>query len=145
MKRDWYGRDTGLSVRMFVVMFLLAVVYLAFLTVLWRAGVSYFGLIIVAVVMLGAQYFFSDKLVLWSMGAREVSPEEAPRLHAMIERLAQLGDLPKPRVAIAESDVPNAFATGRSPSNSVVCVTTGILRRLDEPQLEAVLAHELTH
>lgn len=145
MQREWYGHDGGLGVRMFVVMFLLAALYLAFLAVLWRAGVGTVSLALIAVVMLGAQYFFSDKLVLWSMGAREVGPEEAPELHALIERLAQLGDLPKPRIAIADTQVPNAFATGRSPKASVVCVTTGILEKLDAGELEAVLAHELTH
>lgn len=145
MSRNWYGRDTGLSVRMFVVMFLLACLYLAFMAVLFRAGVGFFGMAVIAGALLIAQYFLSDKLVLWSMGAKEVSPEQAPELHAMIDRLVQLADLPKPRVAIADTPVPNAFATGRSPSNSVVCVTTGIMQRLDAAQLEAVLAHELTH
>lgn len=144
-QRDWAGHDAGLGARMFLVMFLLAALYLAFVAVLLYVGVDYLLIALLGVVMLGAQYFLSDKLVLWSMGAREVSPEEAPELHAMIDRLVQLGDLPKPRVAIANSPVPNAFATGRSPKNSVVCVTTGILERLDAGQLEAVLAHELTH
>ena len=144
-QRDWAGHDAGLGARMFLVMFLLAALYLAFVAVLLYVGVDYLLIALLGVVMLGAQYFLSDKLVLWSMGAREVSPEEAPELHAMIDRLVQLGDLPKPRVAIADTPVPNAFATGRSPKNSVVCVTTGILQRLDASQLEAVLAHELTH
>lgn len=145
MSRNWYGRDTGLSVRMFVVMFLLACLYLAFMAVLFRAGVGFFGMAVIAGGLLIAQYFLSDKLVLWSMGAKEVSREQAPELHAMIERLAQLADLPKPKIAVADTPVPNAFATGRSPSNSVVCVTTGMMQRLDAAQLEAVLAHELTH
>ncbi len=91
------------------------------------------------------QWYFSDKLAMAAMRAREVSPEEAPELHGMIDRLCALADMPKPRVAIADTDVPNAFATGRSPQHSVVCVTTGILRRLDAEELEGVLSHELSH
>src|SRR5207237_7833455 len=91
------------------------------------------------------QYYFSSKIALFSMHAREVSPEEAPQLHGIVDRLCALADMPKPRVAIAESDVPNAFATGRSPKDAVVCATTGIMRRLEPAELEAVLAHELSH
>ena len=145
MRRKWYGGDTELSIRMFVVLFLLAAVYLAFLWVLWEAGVGTITLVFVAAVMLGIQYFMSDRLVLWSMGAHVVSPEQAPELHATVERLAQMADLPKPRVAIANTQVPNAFATGRSPNHSVICVTTGLLNRLNSAEIEGVLAHELTH
>ncbi len=145
MKRNWYGRDVGLSTRMFITMFLLAALYLAFITVLWSAGVDYVSLAIIAAVLLGIQYFMSDKLALWSMGGKEVSVEQAPRLHGMVERLTVMGGIPKPRVAISDSPIPNAFATGRSPSKSVICVTTSLMERLDEPELEAVLAHELTH
>jgi heat shock protein HtpX len=91
------------------------------------------------------QWYNSDKLALKAMNAREVSPEEAPELHAVIDRLCALADMPKPRVGIADMSVPNAFATGRSPSRAVVCVTTGILQTLDAEELEAVLAHELSH
>lgn len=145
MRRKWYGRDTELTIRMFLVMFLLAVVYLFFLTFLWAAGLDFFTLAIIAALMLGVQYFFSDKIALWSVGAREVSPEQAPQLHGTIERLAAMADLPKPRVAIVNSNVPNAFATGRSQNNSVIAVTTGLLDRLEPSEVEAVLAHELTH
>ena len=145
MKRKWYGGSTELSVRMFVVMFLLAVVYLFFLTVLWSVGLDFFSLALIAAVMLLAQYFLSDKLVLWSMGAKEVSAVEAPQLHGMVERLAAMADLPKPRIAIVQTSVPNAFATGRNPKNSVVAVTTGLLDSLDTQEIEAVLAHELSH
>jgi heat shock protein HtpX len=144
-KKKWYGGDTELSVRMFVVMFLLAAVYLAFLAVMWSAGADTVSILLIAAVLLGAQYFFSDQLVLWSMGAKIVQPSEAPELHAMVERLAAMADLPKPKVALVNSNMPNAFATGRSPSNSVVAVTTGLLNRLDDREVEAVLAHELTH
>jgi heat shock protein HtpX len=135
----------GLTIRMAVVLFLLAAVYLAFTLVLWAAGVDFFVVVLVAALMLGAQYFFSDRLALWTMGAREVSPAEAPELHAMVERLAQVADVPKPRVAVAPSNVPNAFATGRSPSHAVVAVTSGLMRTLDRPEVEAVLAHEIAH
>lgn len=140
-----WGRDTQLSVRMFVVMFLLAAVYLAFIAVLAAYGVEFVSLAIIAVALLAVQYFMSDKIALWSMGAKEVSPAEAPELHAVIDRLAASIDLPKPRVAIADTPMPNAFATGRSPKHAVIAVTTGIMQRLDPPELEAVLAHELSH
>ena len=126
-------------------MLLLGAVYLFFLTALWQAGADFFGLILFAALFLAAQYFFSDKLALFSMGAREVSPEEAPELHAMVERLCAMSDLPKPRVAVSQMDMPNAFAAGRAPSRSVVAVTKGLLERLDQPETEAVLAHELSH
>lgn len=145
MSRNWHGRDLGLSTRMFITMFLLAVLYLAFLTVLWGAGVDYLSLLIIAAAMLGIQYYFSDRMALWSMGAREVTTEQAPRLHGIIERLSAMAGMPKPRVAIAESPIPNAFATGRNPSKAVVAVTTTLMERLEEPEVEAVLAHELSH
>ncbi|MCL5962014.1 MAG: zinc metalloprotease HtpX [Chloroflexi bacterium] len=145
MRRAWYGRDTGLTIRMFVVMFLLFVLYLFFITALYAAGMDFVGIAIIAAIFLGVQYFFSDKLVLWSMGAREVSVQDAPQLHALVERLVALIDLPKPRIAIVDTSMPNAFATGRSPQSSVIAVTTGLTERLDEPEVEAVIAHELTH
>lgn len=144
MRRQLSG-DAGLTARMFLTMFLLAALYLFFLAVLWQVGVSYMGMIIFVAIMLGVQYYFSDRMVLWSMGAREVSPREAPELHALVERLAALADLPKPRVAIVPTPMPNAFATGRNPANAVVAVTTGIMERLTPSELEAVLGHEMTH
>jgi len=141
----WYGRDTELTVRMFVTMFLLFAVYVGFLAILYEAGTDFVTMAVIAVVFVVAQYFFSDQLVLWTTGARVVSPQQAPELHALVDRLAALADLPKPRVAIMDSPMPNAFATGRSPSSAVVAVTTGLLRQLDPPELEAVLGHELTH
>lgn len=145
MTKRWYGKDWELSARMFFVMFLLAALYLLFIAFLWKAGVGFLGMAVIAGTLLVVQFFFSDKIVLWSMGAREVDREEAPELHAIIERLSQMADLPKPKVAIAQSDVPNAFATGRGPKNSVVAVTTSLLQRLNPRELEAVLGHELTH
>ena len=95
--------------------------------------------------LLFAQWYFSDTIALHAMGAREVSPEQAPMLHGIIDRLCAMAEMPKPRVAISDVDMPNAFATGRTPNRAVVCVTTGLLRRLDEDELEAVLSHELSH
>ncbi|MBI4493518.1 MAG: zinc metalloprotease HtpX [Chloroflexi bacterium] len=145
MRRRWQGGDTELSARMFLVMFLLAALYLGFITVLASAGVDLPSVILIAAVLLGIQYFFSDKIALWSMGGRVVSPQEAPELHALVERLAAMADMPKPQVALVPHAMPNAFATGRGPGSSVVAVTTGLLDRLDPPELEAVLAHELSH
>lgn len=145
VRGKWYGGDAELTVRMFVTMFLLSVVYLAFLAVLYQAGTGFITMAVVAAAMLAAQYFISDQLVLWTTGARIVGPEEAPDLHATVDRLAALADLPGPRVAIMDSPMPNAFATGRNPSNAVVAVTTGLLQQLDRPELEAVLAHEISH
>ena len=137
--------DSGLTIRMGFVMLMLTATYLAFLAFLAAAGVGFFSLLFMAAIMLGVQYFFSDKLVLMSAGAHEVSPEEAPELHARIERLAAPMDLPIPKIAIMETDIPNAFATGRSAGNSVVAVTAGLMQRLDGPELDGVLAHELSH
>jgi heat shock protein HtpX len=123
----------------------LALLYLAFIAVLGALGVPWIAVGIIAAIMLGIQYFFSDTLVLRSMGAKVVTPQDAPRLHAIVDRLAAQAEMHKPRVAIAQTDIPNAFATGRNPRNSAVCVTTGILRRLDDAELEGVLSHELTH
>lgn len=145
MAGHWYGGDAQLTVRMFLVMFLLAALYLGFIAVLWSSGMDILGVALIAAILLGVQYYFSDRIVLWSMGAREVDPEQAPALHATIERLCALADLPKPRVAIVDTSLPNAFATGRSPNAAVVAVTTGLLERLDQSEVEAVLAHELSH
>ncbi|MGB9662149.1 MAG: zinc metalloprotease HtpX [Moorellaceae bacterium] len=143
--RRQFKPDKGLQARMFLTLFLLAALYLFFGLVLWQAGVGYVGLAVFVGGMLLVQYYFSDRLVLWSMGAEEVGPREAPELHALVERLAALADIPKPRVAVVRTPLPNAFATGRSPAHAVVAVTTGLLERLDAPELEAVLAHELSH
>jgi heat shock protein HtpX len=139
------GTDWGLNVRMVLTMFLLACVYLAFMAALWRFGLPLFVIIPIAAILLIAQYYFSDKLILLSLGAREVSEQEAPQLHDMVGRLAALTGMPKPKVAIIESNVPNALATGRDPNHSVVAVTTGILETLDAEEMEAVLAHEMSH
>ena len=140
------GTDWGLNVRMVLTMFLLACVYLAFMGALYFFGIRNIVFIVFIVgIMLAAQYYFSDKLILLSLGAREVSEQEAPQLHDMVGRLAAMTGIPKPKVAIIDSAVPNALATGRNPKNSVVAVTTGILETLDAEEMEAVLAHELSH
>jgi heat shock protein HtpX len=140
-----YPKDPGLTARMGVTIFLLGLLYVVFIGALLAVGVSYGVVIVIAGGLLFAQYFFSDKIALFSMHARVVSEQEAPELHAIVDRLCALADMPKPKVGIAQTDVPNAFATGRSPRAAVVCVTTGIMRRLDRQELEAVLSHELSH
>jgi heat shock protein HtpX len=137
--------DYGLKGRMFFTLFLLAALYLLFALVLWHAGVGLTGLILIVGIMLLAQYFFSDRLVLLSTGAKEVSREQAPELYDIVERLAAKANLPKPRIAVMPTEIPNAFATGRSPQHAVVAVTSGLMHMLDEKEVEAVLAHELTH
>ena len=145
MARSRFPADAGLSTRMLLTMFLLGLVYVAFVAVLIAVHVPVVLVILIAGGFLFFQYFFSDRIALFAMRAQEVTPQQAPELHAIVDRLCALADMPKPRVAIADSDIPNAFATGRNQKAAVVCATTGILRRLDEPELEAVLAHELSH
>src|SRR5437588_243372 len=139
------GTDWGLNVRMVLTMFLLACLYLGFMAALAAFGVRFGFIVVIAAVLLIAQYYFSDQLILLSLGAREVSEQEAPQLHDMVGRLAAMTGLPKPRVAIIDSPVPNAMATGRNPKHALVAVTTGILETLDAEEMEAVLAHELSH
>jgi heat shock protein HtpX len=146
MRRKSFGRDFGLSSRMFLTMFLLGALYVVFFVVM----VQVFQLGIVPMVLLiGAlaffQYFTSDKIALAASGAKVVTPEQEPELHAMVDRLCAMSDLPKPRVAIIPTDVPNAFATGRSPKHAAVAVTEGLWKRLEPREVEGVLAHELSH
>jgi heat shock protein HtpX len=151
MSRTRFIKDTGLTARMTLVMFLLGALLVGFIVILMgvAAQSGYGGLIpIIGVVGIGIawfQWYNSDTLALKAMRAREVSPQEAPELHGMIDRLCALADMPKPRVAISYTDMPNAFATGRSPDRAAVCVTTGILHKLNAEELEGVLAHELSH
>jgi heat shock protein HtpX len=146
MKRKAYGRDFGLSARMLLATFLLGALYVAFFIVMVQ--IFDFGLVPM-IVLLGAlaffQYYTSDKLALRASGAKVVSREEAPELHDMVERLCAMSDLPKPRVAVIPTDVPNAFATGRSPKHAAVAVTQGLWSRLEPREIEGVLAHELSH
>jgi heat shock protein HtpX len=146
MKRKGFGRDAGLSSRLFLTMFSLGLLYVVFFVVLLQ--VLELGLVPVLLIIGGLaffQYYTSDKLALKASRAKVVSREEAPELHDMVERLCAMSDLPKPRVAVIPSDVPNAFATGRSPKHSAVAVTEGLWRRLEPREIEGVLAHELSH
>jgi heat shock protein HtpX len=145
MARTRYPADLGLSSRMVLTMFLIGLVYVAFIAVLIAIRIPVVWIVLIAGGFLFFQYFFSDRIALFSMHAREVSPQEAPVLHGIVDRLCALADMPKPKVAIADSDIPNAFATGRNQKQAVLCVTSGIMHRLDEPELEAVLSHELSH
>ena len=142
-----FRSDRGLTARMGLVVVLLVVLYLGFMALLTAyAGIGALPLIALLAVGLGwAQWYFSDSIAMRVMRAREVSPQQAPELHGVIDRLVALADMPKPRVAVADTDLPNAFATGRTPNHAVVCVTTGLLRRLDADEVEGVLAHELSH
>lgn len=139
-------RDLQLTARMVISFLALTLIYLVFLSFLsMYFGLGILPISILAGLMIGAQWFFSDRLVLWSTGTKIVSKEQYPALHDIVERLAQKANLPKPRIGVMQSDVPNAFATGKGPKSSVVVVSTGILRILDKDELEGVLSHELTH
>jgi len=140
-----FGKDTGLQVRMTLTMFLLGLVYVILVVALIASGANGITIAIIAGGLAAFQLFGSDKLALRAMGAREVTPAEAPELHAMIERLCIQADLPKPKVAVADTRMPNAFALGRSPKSATVCATTGIMELLSPAELEGVMAHELTH
>jgi heat shock protein HtpX len=140
-----FGKDTGLQLRMTFTMFLLGLVYVVLIVALLGSGVNGALVALIAGGMAVFQLFGSDKLALRAMGAREVTPAEAPELHAMIDRLCVQADLPKPRVAVADTRMPNAFALGRSPKSATVCATTGIMELLSPAELEGVMAHELTH
>jgi heat shock protein HtpX len=144
-RRTSFGKDTGLQARMVFTLFLLGLLYVAFVGVLFAAGAGAGIIIVVAVVLLLLQLFASDKLALASMGVKEVSPEEEPELHAIVERLCVQADLPKPKVCVLETQMPNAFAMGRSRKSTTVCATRGILDMLTPGELEGVMAHELTH
>ena len=140
-----FPRDAGLQFRMLITMFLLGLLYVAFVVALLSAGAGVAVMLVVIGGLTLAQLFLSDKLALRAMGAREVTPQEAPGLHAMIERLCIQADLPKPKVAVADTPMPNAFALGRSQKSATVCATTGIMNTLSPAELEGVMAHELAH
>jgi heat shock protein HtpX len=151
--RTRYAPDRGLSVRMTATMFLLGLVFVAFIAAIIGIGAlahASDAVIIFFAVILGggmaiASLFYSDKIALATAGAQEVSPQQAPRLHGIVDRLCALADMSKPKVAIANTDMPNAFATGRNADHAVLCVTTGLMRRLDDDELEGVIAHEMSH
>ena len=154
--RTRYAPDRGLTVRMTATMFLLGLVFVAFIAAIIGIGTAYGAsstAIVFFAVILGGGFaigslFYSDKIALATAGAKEVKPTDSPeaaRLHGIVDRLCALADMPKPRVAIADTDMPNAFATGRNADHAVVCATRGILRRLENDELEGVLAHEMSH
>ena len=146
MKSTVYGRDRGLSVRMLFTGVLLGALYVGFAAVLFQVlNVGLIPMLLIVVGLAFFQYFSSAKLALLASGAKEVSEEQAPELHAMIERLCATAGLPKPKIAVIDTDVPNAFATGRNPKHAAVAVTTGLWQRLEPPEVEGVLAHELSH
>jgi len=153
MVQTRYAPDRGLQARMGLTMFLLGLVFVAFVTALvfvliaikLSAGAIIFFAVLLGVGLTVGSLFYSDKIALAASGAQEVTPAQAPELHGVIDRLCALANMPKPRVAIAQTDMPNAFATGRNSKNAVVCVTTGLLKRLDQRELEGVLAHEMSH
>ncbi len=140
-----FPRDAGLQFRMLITMFLLGLLYVAFVVALLSAGAGVAVMLVVIGGLTLAQLFLSDKLALASVGAKVVTPQEAPELHAMIERLCVQADIPKPKVAVAQTSMPNAFAMGRSKKSATVCVTTGLMEILSPAELEGVLAHELAH
>src|SRR6266567_3176506 len=146
MKRRSYGRDAGLTLRMIVTGSLLGLLYVVFAVVLFNVlSVGLAPMILIVVGLAFFQYYTSDKVALAASGAKVVERDQAPELHAMIERLCAMADLPKPRVAIIDTDVPNAFATGRSPKHAAVAVTRGLWQRLEPQEVEGVLGHELSH
>jgi len=144
-RKTSFGRDTGLQARMLLTMFLLGLLYVVFVGVLFAVGAAAGLIVVVAVVLLLVQLFASDKLAMATLGVKEVSPAQEPELHGIVERLCVQADLPKPRVCVMESSMPNAFAMGRSKKSTTVCATRGILELLSPAELEGVVAHELTH
>jgi len=140
-----FGKDTGLQARMLLTMFLLGLVYVVFIGVLLAAGAAAVSVVAIALVLLLVQLFTSDKIAMATMGVKEVTPAQEPELHGIVERLCVQADLPKPRVCVMETQMPNAFAMGRSRKSTTVCATRGILDLLSPAELEGVMAHELTH
>jgi heat shock protein HtpX len=143
--RAAFGKDTGLQARMVLTMFLLVVVYVVLVGVLFAVGASGVTILVIALALMALQLFTSDKIAMGTMGVKEVSPQEEPELHGIIERLCVQANLPKPRVCVMEHQMPNAFAMGRSQKKATVCATRGILQMLSPAELEGVMAHELTH
>src|ERR1051325_3187185 len=141
----WQRRDTGLTARIVLSFAILALLYIVFLSVLVYVGLDFISITIIASIMILAQWYFSDRVVLLISGAKKVSREQFPELHDMVERIIARNNLPKPQIAVINTKMPNAFATGRSQKSSVVAVTTGLIDLLDPEELEGVLAHELTH
>ena len=145
MAKSKIESDRGLNLRMFVTGLLLVLLYAIIITVLIRVGVAFGIVIVIAAALLFSQFYFSDKIAMFSMHAHEVTAAQEPKLHEIVDRLCLLANMDKPRVGVAEMDIPNAFATGRSPKHAVICATRGLMKRLSDEELEAVLAHELSH
>jgi heat shock protein HtpX len=144
-KHPWQKRDSGLTARIVVSFAVLTILYLVFLSVLVYIGINFIAIAVIASIMILAQWYFSDKIVLWSTGAHLVTREQFPQLHDLVERIVARNSLPKPRIAVVNSRMPNAFATGKTPKSSIVAVTTGLMDELDTEELEGVVAHELAH
>lgn len=142
---SWQRRDAGLTARIILSFFILALLYIGFLSALAYVGLDFVSITVIATIMILAQWYFSDKIVLWSSGAKKVTREQFPELHDIIERVVARNNLPKPKIAVINTNMPNAFATGKGPRSSVVVVTTGLMDLLDTEELEGVLSHELTH
>lgn len=144
-KLPWQKRDLGLTARMVVSYAVLTILYLIFLSVLVYIGIDFVAIAVIVSLMILAQWYFSDRIVLWSTGAHVVTREQFPDLHDMVERIVARNGLPKPRIAVVNSRIPNAFATGKTPKSSIVAVTTGLIDTLETEELEGVIAHELAH
>jgi heat shock protein HtpX len=144
-KQPWQRRDTGLTLRMLISFAVLSVLYIVFLSVLAYVGVGAIAIAVIAGILILAQWYFSDKIVLWSTGAKIVSREQFPELHDLVERIVARNNLSKPRIAVINMRMPNAFATGKTPKSSIVAVTIGLMDQLDQEELEGVIAHELAH
>ena len=142
---SWQRRDSGLTARIILSFAILSFLYLIFLSILVYVGLDFISITVIASIMIILQWYFSDRIVLWSSGAKIVTREQFPKLHDVVERIVARNNLPKPKIAVINTNMPNAFATGKGPKSSVVAVTTGILDLLDIEELEGVLAHELTH
>jgi heat shock protein HtpX len=144
-KHPWQKRDPGLTARIVVSFAVLTILYLVFLSVLVYIGINFIAIAVIASIMILAQWYFSDKIVLWSTRAHIVTREQFPQLHDLVERIVARNSLPKPRIAVVNTRMPNAFATGKTPKSSIVAVTTGLMDELDTEELEGVIAHELAH
>jgi heat shock protein HtpX len=144
-KQPWQKRDAGLTLRMIISFAVLSVLYIVFLSVLAYVGVGAIAIAVIAGILILAQWYFSDKIVLWSTGAKIVNREQFPELHDLVERIVARNNLSKPRIAVINMRMPNAFATGKTPKSSIVAVTIGLMDQLDQEELEGVIAHELAH
>ena len=145
MTNSWRNRDPGITIRIIACLSILAILYIVFITVLAYLGLGYLPIMLISAGLILSQWYFSDKIVLWSTGAKIVTKDQYYNLHTMIEQIVSTNNLPKPKIAVINSHIPNAFATGKGHRNSVVAVTTGLLDLLEYDELEGVLAHELTH